>query len=227
MFLVGAAIGFVWTFVAWRNDERYGCDPARVPLLAGWTAGFFGFVSGVVRNSRTFHPDGRVFRGTVRSLNPSDGSLARAAQQLEGSLFMRIGMGVMKRGMPAWLADHIPDAPSIASRFYGADAGDTIPLERRLRQDLDLLCTAGGDRLWKLLVNLALGGQMYGLKQFDYFDNVYYADVPYRIDDGKLAKETLDAEKDNIYASANNVGAGAGQGHVCLSEDRGKGRNPG
>ncbi len=35
-------------------------------------------------------------------------------------------------------------------------------------------------------MNLALGGHMYGLKQFDYFGNVYYADVPYRIDDGKV-----------------------------------------
>ncbi len=131
LFMAGAVVGFVWTFVAWRDDQRYGCDPARVSLLAGWTAGFFGFVSGVVRNSRTFHPDGRVFRGTVRSLNPSDASLARAAQQLEGSLFMRMGMGVMKRGMPAWLADHTPDAPSIASRFYGADGGDAIPFDRR------------------------------------------------------------------------------------------------
>src|SRR5205085_9518230 len=69
-----------------------------------------------------------------------------------------------------WLADRIPDAPSIASRFNGR---------------LDLLCTAGGDRLWKLVVNLATGGYKYGLHQFDYFGNEYYAQVPYRIDGGK------------------------------------------
>ena len=59
-----------------------------------------------------------------------------------------------------------------------------IRLERRPGEDLDLLCTAGGDRLWKLLFNLMLGGKMYGLHPFDYFRNVYYAQVPYRIDGG-------------------------------------------
>jgi hypothetical protein len=88
--------------------------------------------------------------------------------------------------MPPWLADRIPDAPSIASRFFTAAAPDEIRLERHPAEDLDLLCTAGGDRLWKLIVNLATGGKMYGLNQFDYFKNVYYADVPYKIDDGNL-----------------------------------------
>jgi len=164
--------GFAWTYSAWRHPSSAG----RVPLLARCIAGFFAFVSGMVRNARTFHPDGRVFRGTVHSLEPGDPSLARAAEQLTGNVLMRIGMGVMKKGMPAWLADRIPDAPSIASRFSGGNETDK----------LDLLCTAGGDRLGKLVLNLATGGHMYGLQQFDYFRNVYYAQVPYRIDGGKL-----------------------------------------
>ena len=137
-------------------------------------------VSGVVRNSRTFHPDGRVFRCTAEPLGSTDPSLARAADQLAGAVLLRIGMGVMKRGMPRWLAKLVPDAPSIAMRFSPGE----IRLERRPGEDLDLLCTAGGDRLWKLLVNLMLGGKMYGLHPFDYFRNVYYAQVPYRIDGG-------------------------------------------
>lgn len=172
--------GFLWTLSAWRADVA---DPGvELPRPgAKMTAWFFGFVSGVVRNSRTFHPDGRVFRGTAESLFPSDPCLARAAEQLAGPVLMRMGMGIMKKGMPLWLANHVPDAPSIAMRF----SPEEIRLERREGEDLDLLCTAGGDRLWKLLVNLMLGGKMYGLNQFDYFRNAYYAQVPYRIDGGE------------------------------------------
>ena len=149
--------GFLWTLWAWKTDVREGqnADPGLVPKTA---AGFFAFVTGVVRNARTFHPDGRVFRGTVRSLDPSDPGLARAAERLSGAVLLRIGMGVMKRGMPAWLADRIPDAPSIAARFYTPSTPGEIRLERHPGQDLDLLATAGGDRLWKLLLNLATGG---------------------------------------------------------------------
>ncbi len=154
-----------------------------MPDLAAWV---FSFTSGVVRNSRTFHPDGRVFRGTVQSLGPASSSLARAAAKLEGAVLLRIGMGLMKKGWPRWLADHIPDAPSIASRFYTPSSPDDIRLERRPDEDLDLLSTAGGDRLWKLVLNLATGGFGYGLHQFDYFRNVYTADVPYLVDDGTL-----------------------------------------
>jgi hypothetical protein len=185
-FVIADLGGFLWTLFEWQKDIRYGEETGRVPLVARWIAGFFGFISGVVRNARTFHPDGRVFRGSVRSLQPDDEGLARAAQRLAGSVLMRIGMGVMKRGMPAWLADHIPDAPSIASRFFSPSAPDEIRLQRRSGNDLDMLCTAGGDRLWKLLVNLATGGKRYGLHQFDYFQNIYYADVPYRIHDDNL-----------------------------------------
>jgi hypothetical protein len=148
-------------------------------------ARLFSFTSGVLRNARTFHPDGRVFRGTVRSLDPPDVSLARAACQLEGGVLLRIGMGLMKRGMPRWLADHVPDAPSIAARFYTASGPDQIPLDRRRAGDLDILATAGGDRLWKLVLNLATGGFGFGLRQFDYGGNVYTADVPYLVDEGR------------------------------------------
>jgi len=37
-----------------------------------------------------------------------------------------------------------------------------------------------------LLLNLSTGGFMSGLHKFDYFENLYYADVPYRVDDGSL-----------------------------------------
>ena len=156
-----------------------------VRFTANVLAGLFGFTSGVIRNARTFHPDGRTFQGTVQSVNPTDPSLALAAKQLEGRVLMRIGMGVMKKGMPAWLANHIPDAPSIAVRFCSTSIRGELTVERR-EDDLDLLCTAGGDRLSKLIWNLATGGKKYGLDQFDYFHNFYYADVPYKIDDDKL-----------------------------------------
>ena len=178
--------GFLWTLASWHKDARYGPLPSRPSRIARLAATFFSFTSGVVRNARTFHPDGRVFLGTVRSLDPANESLARAARQLEGTVLLRIGMGLMKRGMPRWLADHIPDAPSIAARFYAPASPDDIRLERHDGDDLDLLSTAGGDRLWKLVLNLATGGFGYGLHQFDYFRNVYTADVPYRIDDGTL-----------------------------------------
>jgi hypothetical protein len=177
--------GFLWTLSAWRAVAR-GTEGGGHPTF-GAAAGFFGFVSGVVRNARTFHPDGRTFRGTARSLQPSDPGLARAAAKLAGStILLRIGMGVMKRRWPRWLADLVPDAPSIAARFYSAAGPDEVRVERHPGEDLDLLCTAGGDRLWKLLVNLATGGRMFGLRKFDYFTNVYFALVPYRVDDGQL-----------------------------------------
>jgi hypothetical protein len=178
--------GFLWTLSAWRAESRRDQDIEGPRLASKTIAGVFGFTSGVIRNARTFHPDGRVFLGTVRSLQPADTSLARASEQLEGTVLLRIGMGLMKKGWPRWLADRIPDAPSIAARFFSAATPGEVRLQRRPGEDLDLLCTAGGDRLWKLVVNLATGGKRYGLHQFDYFQNVYCADVPYRIDDGRL-----------------------------------------
>lgn len=174
--------GFLWTYSAWREDARLRPTTAPPRFSARIAASFFAFVSGVVRNSRTFHPDGRVFRGTILSLQPADPTYARAADQLVGSVLMRIGMGLMKRGAPLWFADSIPDAPSIAMRI--ASSPVQITLEGPGAECLDLLCTAGGNRLWKLIVNLTTGGWMYGLHKFDYFKNVYYASVPYRIDQG-------------------------------------------
>ncbi len=173
--------GFLWTLWAERTDALQGETATRVPLIATWSASFFAFVSGVVRNARTFHPDGRVFLGTVRSLDPADSSLSIAAERLVGPVLMRIGMGVMKRGMPHWLAEHIPDAPSIAARFFSASPAGDIPLQCRTGLDLDVLSTAGGDRLWKLLLNLATGGRGNGLQQFDYLRNSFFADVPYKL----------------------------------------------
>lgn len=175
--------GFLWTLSAWRKDARLGPQSEPPRPIARVAAGFFGFVSGVIRNSRTFHPDGRVFRGTIRSLQPVDESYARAAEQLEGSVLMRIGMGLMKKGSPLWLADRIPDAPSVAMRI--ASSPDQVTTGGPSADCLDLLCTAGGNRLWKLVLNLATGGWMFGLHKFDYFKNLYHADVPYRIDGGK------------------------------------------
>jgi mono/diheme cytochrome c family protein len=184
-FIVISLAGAFSTLWAARVDLRCGEDGQRVPFFAQWISMLFAFLSGVVRNSRVFHPDGRVFLGTVRhhpSGYPGD---------LSGFVVMRIGMGLMKRGMPAWLAGLIPDAPSIASRFFtvsDAESGSPpvlrlsqVPLQFRPGQDFDLLSTAGGDRLWKLVWNLATGGKKFGLMPFDYMGNLYYADVPYRV----------------------------------------------
>jgi hypothetical protein len=178
--------GFLWSLSAWQRDVRSPGATGGVPLLAERVAGFFGFAGGVVRNARIFHPDGRVFRGTVRALQTEDLGLERASERLTGDVLLRIGMGLMKKGMPRWMADRIPDAPSIASRFFTRSTPDDMRLERHPGDDLDLLCTAGGDRLWKLVVNLATGGRKYGLDPLDYFRNTYFAEVPYEIDDGKL-----------------------------------------
>jgi hypothetical protein len=178
--------GFLWTLSALRADARGGPETDRSGIVTKMVAAIFRFISGVIRNARTFHPDGRTFRATVHSLHPPDAGLARASDRLIGSALLRIGMGVMKKGMPRWIADRIPDAPSIAARLFSASTPGQVRIERRPDEDLDLLCTAGGDRLWKLLLNLTTGGFKYGLHKFDYFQNVYYAQVPYRIDDGKL-----------------------------------------
>ncbi|GAC1415299.1 MAG: hypothetical protein NVSMB62_02680 [Acidobacteriaceae bacterium] len=177
--------GFLWTFSAWQAEVHRGEIPH--PSYARAAAAVFGFTSGVIRNARTFHPDGRVFRASVRTLNPSQPSYARAANRISGtSALLRIGMGLMKKGMPPWLAKIIPDAPSIAARFYSPASPDEVRLQRRPEDDLDLLCTAGGDRLWKLVLNLSTGGLGFGLHRFNYFQNTYTADVPYTIDDGAV-----------------------------------------
>jgi mono/diheme cytochrome c family protein len=172
--------GFLWTLHAWQMDERLR-EHDSPPLIARLLAGLFGFISGVLRNARTFHPDGRMIRGTVRSLHPPDAHLARAGELLAGAVLLRMGMGLMKRGAPRWLAEHSSDAPSIACRFFKPIATNEQGLQRRPGEDLDLLCTAGGDRLWKLVLNLATGGRLYGLERFNYFKNVYYSQVPYRV----------------------------------------------
>src|SRR5258708_7308974 len=168
--------GFLWTFSAWRKDEQLGpgTEPAR--LVARIAAVFFAFASRVVRNARTFHPDGRVFRGTIRSLPVADASYARSAEQLAGAGLMRIGIGLMKKGVPLWLADRIPDAPTIAMRISSSPG--EISLQGPTGECLDLLCTAAANRLWKLIVNLATGGWLYALHEFGYFKYVYYASVP-------------------------------------------------
>ena len=177
---------FLWTFWSWRRDERRGPLMDRRNWATRLVDAAFRFTSGVVRNARTFHPDGRTLVASIHSLHPADPALNSAAERLTGGALVRVGMGVMKRGMPAWLADRIPDAPSMATRIFTRATADDVRLERRVGDDLDLLCTAGGDRLWKLLINLSTGGFMYGLHKFDYFQNVYYADVPYRMADGGL-----------------------------------------
>lgn len=172
--------GFLWTLSTWLKEMRVGRLPESP--AARTAAAIFGFTSGVVRNARTFHPDGRVFTGTVQSLHPPDPALADAADRLvQGVVLMRIGMGLMKSGMPGSLAAHIPDAPSIATRFFSPSFPGEIRLTRRDEDDLDLLCTAGGDRLWKLVLNLATGGRGHNLQPFDYLRNTYYAETRYRV----------------------------------------------
>ncbi len=173
--------GFLWTLHAWQAEAHRG-EPEET-----WgvrlTADFFGFISGVARNSRTFHPDGRVFRGTVTSLSPPGNGFEQAAAAFAGTdVLLRLGMGVMKRGMPGWLVKLVPDAPSISARFWTYNGIDQVRLDRMPQQDLDLLSTAGGDRLWKLVLNLAAGGRGFGLHPLDYFSNIYYADVPYLVE---------------------------------------------
>jgi hypothetical protein len=178
--------GFLWTLLSWRKDAASGVDPGRPGLLAKSAAGLFGFTSGVVRNARTFHPDGRTFRGTIRPLAVDGSSLARAAAAIDGAVLLRIGMGVLKKHAPRAIARVIPDAPSVALRVYSASAAAEQRLDRVPGEDLDVLFTAGGDRLWKLLLNMSTFQYGLGLTRYDYFRNVYYADVPYRIDEGRL-----------------------------------------
>jgi hypothetical protein len=57
-------------------------------FVAHAIAAFFGFISGVVRNARTFHPDGRTFLGTVHA-NASDSTLLPAGKLIEGRVLQR------------------------------------------------------------------------------------------------------------------------------------------
>jgi hypothetical protein len=154
-------------------------------FVASAIAAIFGFVSGVLRNARTFHPDGRTFLGTVTA-ETSDQTLLCAGKLLEGRVLLRIGMGVAKKSTPSWIKDIIPDAPSFAARFSPSQDGDAISHGDRGKDELDILLTAGGDRLWKLVLNLATGGRRNGLNQFDYLKNIYFAEVPYRVSSCRL-----------------------------------------
>ncbi len=149
-------------------------------IVADLIAAIFGFISGLVRNARTFHPDGRTFLGTV-SADASDPKLLQAGKLIEGRVLLRIGMGVAKNSWPTFIKSHIPDAPSIAGRFSPSSNPDSINRTDRGADELDILFTAGGDRLWKLILNLAAGGHYYGLRRFDYFQNQYFAEVPYYV----------------------------------------------
>jgi hypothetical protein len=81
---------------------------------------------------------------------------------------LRIGMSVAKGHAPTWIKSKIPDAPSVAIRFSPSPTAEGISLAAPSDDELDILFTAGGDRLWKLLWNLALGGRFSRLNQFDY-----------------------------------------------------------
>src|SRR5437588_6239946 len=67
---------------------------------------------------------------------------------------LRIGMGVAKGHAPAWIKTKIPDAPSVAIRFSPSPTAEGISLAARTDDEVDILFTAGGHRLWKLLWNL-------------------------------------------------------------------------
>lgn len=178
--------GFLFTAFAWRAERRAAAGAPEGSAVARFIGAIFGFTSGVVRNSRTFHPDGRTFLATVRALAPADPAFARAGERLAGDLLVRAGMGLLKRGMPLWLARIVPDAPSIALRFFNGSAHGEVRLERRPGEDLDLLCTAGGDRLWKLILNLSFGGFWGGLDRFNFARNVYFAEVSHEVEGSDL-----------------------------------------
>jgi hypothetical protein len=193
VYIAVLSVGVLWTVLARRADSRL--PVRRVPLVPQVVAAFFAFLSGVVRNARVFHPDGRVFLGIAQALPQSSSEdLRQLGERFAGPVLMRLGMGVLKRHMPAWLVKAVPDAPSIASRFFSSEemsAGrplksSQVPLKARPPHDLDVLATAGGDRLYKLLWNLATGGKKDSLDRYDYLHNFYYADVPYRLEDSGL-----------------------------------------
>jgi mono/diheme cytochrome c family protein len=203
-------------------------------LIASLLAGIFSFVSGTLRNARTFHPDGRTFLATVSAETP-DPTLSGAGTMLKGHALMRIGMGIVKKGAPAWLKRWLPDAPSIAVRF--SPNADEISTFGRAEHELDVLFTAGGDRLWKLVGNLALGGRCFEMNQFDYLQNRYFADVPYRIPECgldvwlRLSPEALgrhvDATPKDAEAREQGLTEAASGGAVLLIEAQSTSDNSG
>jgi hypothetical protein len=129
-----------------------------------------------LRSARTFHPDGTVYRGTVRSLSPAT-PFDVEAKRLEGAALMRVGVGVWKRGMPALLEKTLPDAPSIAIRFRSKNA----PVDVQARAgDQDLLCLSWAQRFRSIPL------AVFFADKHDYFDNAYFADQPFRIEGTSL-----------------------------------------
>jgi hypothetical protein len=78
-----------------------------VRFVANVLAAIFKFASGILRNARTFHPDGRTFLGTVTA-ETSDEKLLCVAKLLEGRVLMRIGMGLVKRSTSGWIRERFP-----------------------------------------------------------------------------------------------------------------------
>ena len=130
----------------------------------------------VVRNARTFPRRPDVF-GTVRSLHPTE-TLSRAGRCSRAVSSCASAWGSRRGGAPA--GRNWSPTRRASRRAFPPRRRRGQPFDRR-DEELDILFTAGGDRLWKLL-NLTRGGA-YGLSQFDYFQNRYFADVPYRIAD--------------------------------------------
>ena len=73
---------FLWTLWAWRRDRRLGPRADERNWATRLVDRAFRFTSGVVRNARTFHPDGRTFLASIVSLHPADPELDRAAARL-------------------------------------------------------------------------------------------------------------------------------------------------
>src|SRR5262249_1059243 len=116
-----------------------------------------------LRNARTFHPDGTVYRGTVRSLSPA-APFDVEAKRLEGAALMGVGVGVWKRGMPTLLEKTLPDAPSIAIRFRSPKA----PFDVQARPgDQDLLCLSWAERFRSIPL------AVFFADKHDYFANSY------------------------------------------------------
>jgi hypothetical protein len=117
-----------------------------------------------LRQARTFHPDGTVFRAVVESAAPA-GQWTAVAARLEGAALVRMSTALW-RGEREWI-----DALGCAVRFRRSDVVTPVPAEG----DQDLLFATIRSPWTTLVAPLRT-------HVHDYLANDYYAVSPFRLE---------------------------------------------
>jgi hypothetical protein len=161
---VGNNTGFIpAAFVDIGIENRTG------GIIGNALAPLFGF-GARLRQSRFFHPAGRTYTGTARSI--ATGEFADQGKRLEGAVLARLGGGLLKFKYDDVEYD-LPDVPGMAFRFTAPGA----PTTEDRPGDQDLLFTAYTERFRTLVTGISF------LKAdaHDFMNNEYFTDEPFKI----------------------------------------------